>query len=118
MTITAENIEQLNQIGQQSSDFVSTLLRQSIAVSPSENKKSIAHKIDVLTLIRELLVQTIDIETLPTDKDELAFMDLITNITEQIQYFEIAIGRKKIENLRRAGQNLAKKQRYSMGIVD
>ena len=45
-------------------------------------------------------------------------MDLITNITEQIQVFEIIIGRKKIENLRRAGQNLAKKQRYSMGVID
>ena len=117
MTITIENIEQSNQIGQQSSDFVSALLRQSIAISPLDSEKSIAHKIDVLTSLREYLVNTIDIEMLPTDKDELDFMDLITNITEQIQVFEIIIGRKKIENLRRAGQNLAKKQRYAIGVI-
>ena len=118
MTITAEHIEQSNQIGQQTTDLMAMLLRQNIVLTSLDNEKSITQKIDVLTLIRENLVKNIDIETLPTDKDELAFMDLITNITEQIQIFEIKIGRKKIENLRRAGQNLAKKQRYSMGIFD
>ena len=118
MVITQENIEQSEERCQQIAGYIASFLSQNMALSHTDNKKSIAHKIDVLTSIKELLVQTIDIETLPTDKDELDFLDLITNITEQIQVFEIIIGRKKVENLRRAGQNLAKKQRYSMGIVD
>ena len=114
MTFTAENIEQSNQIGQRTTDLVSLMFR----VLPSDTEKSIARKIDDLTALKDHFVTNIDIDTLPTDEDELNFLNLISSITEQIQIYEILIGRKKIENLRRAGQNLGRRQRRLMGIID
>ena len=117
MTITAEHIEQSNQFGQQTTDLMAMLLRQNIVLTSLDNEKSITQKIDVLTLIRENLVKNIDIETLPTDKDELIFMDLISSITEQIQIFEVIIGRKNFENLRRIGRRFGQKYQQSIDLV-
>ena len=118
MVITQEIIEQSEERCQQITRYVASFLSQNITLSHMDSEKSIARKIDVLTALKEYFVTNIDIDTLPTDEDELNFLNLISSITEQIQIYEIIIGRKNIVNLRRAGQNLAKKQRYSMGIVD
>jgi hypothetical protein len=88
-----------------------------LRVSSSDNEKSIARKIETLKSIREYFVKNIDIDTLPTDEDELIFLDLISNITEQIEVFEIMIGRKNIETLRRIGQRFGRKHQEPMVLT-
>ena len=118
MVITQENIEQSEERCQQITHYVTSFLSQNITLSHTDTEKSIARKIDDLTALKDHFVTNIDIDTLPTDEDELNFLNLISSITEQIQIYEILIGRKKIENLRRAGQNLGRRQRRLMGIID
>jgi hypothetical protein len=118
MTITIENIEESKQRAQEIANSFSSFLHQNIVLTLADNEKSIARKIDILTSLKECFLNNIDIDSLPTNDDELNFINLISNITEQIQKYEIIIGRKDIDALRRAGQRLARKQRISMGIID
>ena len=117
MTITIENIEQAKVREQQANNWLTSSLRQNLIPATSDDEKSIIRKIDALTSFKEYFLQNIDSAKM-NDNELISYMLFIESITDQIQAYEIMIGRIDIESLRRAGQNLARKQRISMGIID
>lgn len=109
MVITSENITQSYETGQQAADSFSTFLVDNIAITSSDNTKSIERKINLLTSLKDYLLANIDINSLPNKAQRLNFFKLITKITEQVEEFEIIIGRKDLEHLRRIGKRFGQK---------
>jgi hypothetical protein len=112
MTITKENINQSNIIEQQETEMLSSLLFHSISLVPTDDESSIAHKIEILTSLKDYLIKNIDIDSLSSDAQELNYIRILSKITVQIENFEIIIGRKDIESLKRAAKRFAKRTQY------
>ena len=117
MTLTAEKIQESNIIQQSELDNLSLLLLENVSIVSTDNEKSIAHKIDMLTSLKDYLIKNIDINSLPSDAQQLKYIKLLSKITEQIEAFEIIIGRKDIEALKRAAKRFALKTKDPIGFV-
>ena len=118
MTITTENIAHSQQIGQQAADSFAALLIENIAIAPSDNKASIENKITILTSLKTYVLTHIDIDTLPNDALQLKFIKLIAQLNEQIEEFEILVGKFSREDLTRIGKHFSRKTQYPVGLVD
>ena len=57
MTITIENIEESKLRAQEATNLLAALLHHNIALSPLDNKKSIARKIDTLTSLKKYFLK-------------------------------------------------------------
>ncbi len=112
MTLTSENIKEYNVIEQEETQMLSSLLFHNISLVPTDDEYSIAHKIDVLTSLKDYLLKNIDIDSLSSNVQELNYIRILSKITVQIERFEIIIGRKDIESLKRAAKRFAKRQQY------
>lgn len=112
MTITKENIQQSNIIEQKETEMLSSLLFHNISLVPTDDEYTIAHKIDVLTSLKDYLLNNIDIDSLSSDVQELNYIRILSKITVQIEKFEIIIGRKDVESLKRASKRFAKRTQY------
>jgi hypothetical protein len=118
MTITAENIAYSHQIGQQAADSFAALLIENIAITPSDSKVSIENKIAILTSLKNYILHNIDIDALPNDALQLKFIKLIAQLNEQIEAFNILVGKFSHEDLKRIGQHFARKTQYPVGLTD
>jgi hypothetical protein len=116
MVITLENIKQANKFEQEDAHIFSTILLDNLFVATSDNEKSINRKILILNAIRETLLKNTDIDTLTSEIKELNFIRLISKINAQIEAFEIIVGKKDINDLKRAGKRFAQKTAFPIGV--
>ena len=118
MTITQEIIEQSEERCQQIADSAASFLSQSIALSHKDDEKSVAHKIDILRSFQELIVEHIDIESMPSREEKASYIRFLSTIIEHIEALEILIGRLTIEQIKAASQSFARKWEHPIGIYD
>ena len=116
MVITSDNIKQINKFEQEDAQILSTILLDNLFIATSDNEKSINRKILILNAIRETLLKNTDIDALASEIKELNFIRLISKINAQIEAFEIIVGKKDINSLKRAGQRFAQKTVSPIGI--
>ena len=116
MVLISEKITDYNVIDQEETDKLSSLLMFNISVTDKDDEASVAQKIDYLKSLRDYLNNSIDIDSL-TDSQQLIYMHILSKIGRQIENFEIAIGRKDIEALRRAAKRFSLKTKDPVGFV-
>lgn len=118
MVITSENITHTQEIGHQIADFLSTFWVENMTITSSDNKKSIERKISLLMSLKDNLIANIDVNTLPSRAQRLNFIKLIAQITEQIQEFEIVIGKYSRQDLNRIGKNFGRKHQEPLSLTN
>ena len=64
------------------------------------------------------LLKNTDIDTLSSEIQELNFIRLISKMNAQIEAFEIIVGKKDLESLKRAGKRFAQKTQSAIGMTD
>ncbi len=116
MVLLSEKITDYNVIEQDETDKLSSLLMHNISITDSDDENSISQKIDYLTSLKEYLNTSIDIDSL-TEPEQINYINILSKINRQIENFEIAIGRKDIEALKRAAKRFALKTKDPIGFV-
>ena len=118
MVLTSENIKEANLIESNEIESLSSLLLGSVSVDTSDNEKSIEKKIETLLSLKQYLLQVIDIDILPSKKEKTLFIRLLSKINQQIETFEILIGRIDIKEIEKAAITFSKKTQFPIGIYE
>ena len=118
MTLTSEKIKESNIIEQHEVELLSKLLFQNISIVSNDTKKTITHKINTLQSLKDYLLKNIEIDNLPSDSAQLNYINLLSKITEQIENFEIVIGIKDINSLKRAAKTFSRKTQFPIGFTE
>lgn len=115
-SITHE-IDEITTLRKEAALFAASLIKNNSIVS-SDNKASIENKIANLKSLKTYALTHIDIDTLPDDALQLKFIKLIAQLNEQIEEFEIHVGKFSRADLTRIGKRFSRKTEYPIGLVD
>ncbi len=118
MAILTENIKNVTRIEQHDINTISQWLSDAVKISNNDNEQSIELKIELLQFLLDYLPQVIDIDSLTSDKKQLAFIKLLSKLTDVKEELELLIGKITLEELETIGKNFAKKTQYPVGDLE
>jgi hypothetical protein len=118
MAVLTENIKNITRIEHNDISNVSLWLFDAVKVSTQDNESSIEHKIELLQFLLDYLPKTININSLATKTDQIAFIKLLSKLTDVKEELELLIGKITIEELEAIGKNFAKKTQYPVGDLE
>ena len=118
MGYTAENIKITNQFDAAEVSLFSEILFNNISAAASDTEQDIERKIEKLTFLSQIARKTVDIEALPSEKYQLAFIRFLSKLHQQIEALEILTGKTTPEQIERIGKRFAQKTQFPVGIKD
>lgn len=116
MGISIEKVSLINKVNAADLNRMGKFMLTSISLSPTDDMKTIEKKTNIIEVYIQFLINSIDIDALPTAEEQTDYIKLLSKLTQQKEELEILTGKLDIKELERAARSFAQKTQLPIGI--